>query len=60
MLFKIEEIELPGGLETDNTIVIVKPGPNHRLRIPVFNNSEHDIILQKNTTIGRHFSRFQA
>ena len=53
MLFKTEEIELPEGLETVNTIVAVKPGPNHRSRIPVLNNSKHDIILQKNTTIGR-------
>ena len=30
MLFETEEIELPEGLETANTIVTVKPGPNHR------------------------------
>ena len=53
MLFRTEEIELPEGLETVNTIVAVKPGPNHWSRIPVLNNSKHDIILQKNTTIGR-------
>ena len=53
MLFETEEIELPEGLETVNSIVTVKPGPNHRLRIPVLNNSKHDIILQKNTTLGR-------
>ena len=53
MLFETEEIELPEGLETVNTIVTVKPGPNHWLIKPVLNNSEHDIILQKNTTIGR-------
>ena len=53
MLFETEEIELPEGLETVNTIVTVKPGPNHRLRIPVLNNSKHDLILKKNTAIGR-------
>ena len=53
LLFETEEIELPEGLETVNTIVTVKLGPNHQLRIPLLNNSNHDIILQKSTTIGR-------
>ena len=47
MLFETEEIELPAGLETVNTIYTVKPGPNHYLRIPVLNNSKDDIALQK-------------
>ena len=53
MLFETEKVELPEGLERVNTRVTVKPGPNPWLRIPVLNNSKHDIILQKNTTIGR-------
>ena len=53
MLFETEEIELPEGLETADTIVSVKPGMNHRLKIPVVNNSKHDIFLPKNTIIGR-------
>ena len=53
MLFETAEIELLEGLETVNIKVTVKPGPNRWLRIPVLNNSKNDIILQKNTTIGR-------
>ena len=51
MTFETEGIELPEGLETMNTIVTVKPGPNHRLMIPVLNNSKHDIIFQKKNPI---------
>ena len=54
VLLKTEEFKLPEGLETINTIVKVKPGPNIWLRIPILNNSKHDpekYILQKNTTI---------
>ena len=53
MLFETDEIELPQGLETVNTIVTVKSGPNHQLRIPVLNNLKHDIIIQKNKAVGR-------
>ena len=53
MLSETEEIELPQGLETVNSVVTIKPGPNHRLRITVLNNSRYDIVLQKNTNIGR-------
>ena len=53
MLLETEEIELPEGLETADTIVSVKAGMNHRLKIPVINNLKHDIFLPKNTIIGR-------
>ena len=44
---KIDEMELPEGLETVNTSVNVKPGSNHWLKTPVLSNSKHDTILQK-------------
>ena len=53
MLFETEEIELPEGLETVNTITTVKPGQNHRLKITVLSNSKHDINLRKKTILGR-------
>ena len=53
MLFGTEEIELPEGLETADTIVSVKSGMNHHLKIHVINDSKHDIFLPKNTIIGR-------
>ena len=53
MLFETGEIELLKCLEIVNTIITVKSGLNHRLRIPVLDNSKHNIILQKNTNIDR-------
>lgn len=52
LLFETEEIELPEGLETADTIVSVKSDINHRLKIPVINNSKHDIFIPKNTIVG--------
>ena len=52
MLFETEEIELPEGLETADIIVSVKSDINHRLKIPVINNSKHDIFIPKNTIVG--------
>ena len=53
MTLKIEEIELPDNLDTISTTVTVKLGSNHWLSTPALFNSNHDIILQKNTNIGR-------
>ena len=53
MLFETGEIELPEGLETEDTIVSVKSGMNYCLKIPVISNSKHDIFLPKNTIRGR-------
>ena len=50
-LFETKEIELPEGLETADNIVSVKSGMNHRLKVPVINNSKHGIFLPKNTII---------
>ena len=55
MLYETKEIELSEGLETAETIVSVNSGMNHRLKIPVINNSKHDKFLPKNT-----ISRFQT
>ena len=52
MLFEIEEIELPDGLETKDTMISVKSGMNHRLKISVINNSKQNIFLSKKTIIG--------
>lgn len=52
MLSETEELDLPEGLETFSTIVSVKSGPNHRLKVPFLNNSKHDNAQQKNSVIG--------
>ena len=52
MLCETEELDLPEGLETFSTIVSVKSGPNHRLKVPFLNNSKHDNAQQKNSVIG--------
>ena len=53
MLFETEEMELPGGLEIVSTIVSIRPGTNHRLRIPIIKKSKNDITLQKNSVTRR-------
>ena len=52
MLSETEELDLPEGLETFSTIVSVKSGPNHRLKVPFLNNSMHDNTQQKISVIG--------
>ena len=51
MFFETEEIELPEGLETADTIVSIKSDINHRLKIPVISNSKQDIFISKNTIV---------
>ena len=53
MPFETEGIEPPEGLENADTTVSIKSGMKHRLKIPVINNSKHDIFLPENTIIGR-------
>lgn len=52
MLCETEELDLPEGLETFSTIVSVKSGPNHRLKVPFLNNSKHGNTQQKISVIG--------
>ena len=53
MILEAREIELPEVLETAVTIVSVRSGMNHCLRISFISNWKHDIFLPKNTIISR-------
>lgn len=53
MLFQRDEIDLPEGIDPMDSILILKKGSNNYFHIPVCNNTKHDIILRKNTTVGR-------
>ena len=54
MLFEIEEIELPERLETISTIVSVKSGPKHRLKVPTRSMT----LLHKKTQLLEDFTRY--
>ena len=44
---------LPEGIEVDSCLVQLSPGSSNRIKIPVHNNSERDIILPRYTKLGR-------
>ena len=53
MIFQQGEVELPEGLECMDSVIMLKPGAKNDFQIPISNTSNHDIILKKNTIIGR-------
>ena len=53
MIFQQGEVELPEGLECMNSVIMLKPGAKNYFQIPVSNSSNHDIVLKKNTIVGR-------
>ena len=52
-IFQQGEVELPEGLECTDSVIMLKPGAKNYFQIPVSNSSNHDIVLKKNTIIGR-------
>lgn len=40
-----EEFELPERLKTIDVIILLKSGPNHRIKISVLNKPRHDLTL---------------
>ena len=59
MLSETEELDLPEGLETFSTIVSVRWGPNHRLKVPFLNNSKHDNTQQKTLLLVSYITLLQ-
>ena len=53
MIFQQEEVELPEVLECIDSVIMLKPGAKNYFQIPVSNSSKHDIVLKKNTIVGR-------
>ena len=45
--------ELPEGLECTDSVIMFKPGAKNYFQIPVSNSSIHDIVLKKNTIVGK-------
>ena len=53
MVFQQGEVELPEGLECADSVIMLKPRAKNYFQIPVSNSSNHDIVLKKNTIVGR-------
>ena len=53
MIFQQVKVELPEGLEYMDSVIMLKPGAKIYFQILVSNSSNHDIVLKKNTTVGR-------
>ena len=52
MLFQPGEINVPEGLQYAEAAVMLKPSTKNYIKIPVVNDSNKDVILQKNTQLG--------
>jgi hypothetical protein len=48
-----EQSQWPSGLIVQETLTAIKKGKSTILEIPVFNNTQHDIMLPKRTVLGR-------
>ena len=53
MIFQQGEVELPEGLECTYSVIMLKPGAKNYFQIPVSDSSFYDIVLIKNTIVGR-------
>ena len=52
MLFQPGEIDVPGGLQYAETVVMLKPRANNYFKIPIVNDSNKNVMLHKNTQFG--------
>ena len=48
-----EQSQWPSGLIIQETFTTIKKGKSTILEIPIFNNTQHDIMLSKRTVLGR-------
>ena len=48
-----EQSQWPSGLIIQETLTTIKKGKSTILDIPIFNNTQHDIMLSKRTALGR-------
>ena len=52
MIFQQRDVQLPEGIHCADSVVLLKPGIKNHFRVPVINNTNHDITMRKNLTIG--------
>ena len=51
MMFQQLEAELPEGISAVDSVVTIKKGINNYFQVLVVNQSKHDIVLRKNTSV---------
>ena len=47
-----ELVQLPEGLEVNETLLNIKPGKTFKLQIVVHNGTDHDVVLRSRTSLG--------
>ena len=47
-----ESVQLPEGLEVNETLLNIKPGKTSMVQIAVYNGTDHDISLRSRTSLG--------
>ena len=53
VLFEPNElVQLPEGLEVNETLLNIKPGKTSKVQIVVYNGTDHDIVLRSRTSLG--------
>ena len=50
-MFQQIDVELPEGIHCADSLVLLKPGIKNYFRVPVINNTNHDITIRENLTI---------
>ena len=52
MVFQSKCVELPEGIQCTVSVIMLKPGIKSYFKVPVINDSNHNIRIMKNTVIG--------
>ena len=51
MIFQSKCVELPNGIQCADSVIMLKPGIKNYFKVPVINDSNHNITIMKNTVI---------
>ena len=49
MIFQSKCVELPDGIQCADSVIMLKPGIKNYFKVPVINDSNHNITIMKNT-----------
>ena len=52
IIFQSNCVELPEGIQCADSAIMLKPGVKNYFKVPVVNDSNHNITIMKNTVIG--------
>ena len=52
MVFQSKCVELPEGIQCADSVIMLKPGVKNYFKVPVVNDSNHNITVMKNTVTG--------